>query len=222
MVINICRVILRLAPVVLLWLATTTAQARFLQADPVGYGPDLDLYSYVGNDPTDKTDPSGPQPPLTVEGAEALQNGPSATPDQLDAAGTALQAAGAFPEVATRELELGGLALRALAGSERAAAQLKANVAKGAAGEAKTATKLGDKVAGKQVTFKTNDGTRTRTDFVTRDRGVVETKTGQSELRPGQQKLHDDINSGRPVTPVGQNAANAGLTPGEPTTLYSR
>jgi len=32
---------------------------RFLQTDPVGYGPDLDLYTYVGNDPTDKTDPSG-------------------------------------------------------------------------------------------------------------------------------------------------------------------
>jgi RHS repeat-associated protein len=32
---------------------------RFLQTDPVGYGPDLDLYTYVGNDPLDKNDPSG-------------------------------------------------------------------------------------------------------------------------------------------------------------------
>jgi RHS repeat-associated protein len=32
---------------------------RFLQTDPVGYTADLNLYTYVGNDPTDMTDPSG-------------------------------------------------------------------------------------------------------------------------------------------------------------------
>jgi hypothetical protein len=32
---------------------------RFLQTDPVGYKDDVDLYTYVGNDPLDKTDPSG-------------------------------------------------------------------------------------------------------------------------------------------------------------------
>jgi len=32
---------------------------RFLQTDPVGYKDDLDLYAYVGNDPLDRTDPSG-------------------------------------------------------------------------------------------------------------------------------------------------------------------
>jgi uncharacterized protein RhaS with RHS repeats len=40
----------------------STAEARFLQTDPVGYSADQNLYTYVGNDPTDKTDPKGTDP----------------------------------------------------------------------------------------------------------------------------------------------------------------
>ena len=32
---------------------------RFCQTDPVGYSDDLNWYAYVGNDPTDQTDPTG-------------------------------------------------------------------------------------------------------------------------------------------------------------------
>jgi hypothetical protein len=47
-----------LAAAVLLSLCPA-AQARFVQSDPVGYQDDLNPYTYVGNDPGDKTDPSG-------------------------------------------------------------------------------------------------------------------------------------------------------------------
>jgi hypothetical protein len=39
--------------------AAPVAQAHFLQTDPVGYKDDLDLYSYVGGDPINHSDPTG-------------------------------------------------------------------------------------------------------------------------------------------------------------------
>jgi hypothetical protein len=47
-----------LSAVALLGLAAP-AQARFLQADPVGYQDQFNLYVHVGNDPVNRADPSG-------------------------------------------------------------------------------------------------------------------------------------------------------------------
>jgi uncharacterized protein RhaS with RHS repeats len=54
----------RFSAVTLIFLAAgawtlSPAEARFLQVDPVAYKDDLDLYTYVRNDPVNKTDPTG-------------------------------------------------------------------------------------------------------------------------------------------------------------------
>jgi RHS repeat-associated protein len=49
----------------------SAALGRFLQSDPIGVKDDLNLYAYVGNDPLDRTDPSGNCPDACVTEAGA-------------------------------------------------------------------------------------------------------------------------------------------------------
>jgi RHS repeat-associated protein len=56
--------------------ATRTARprlGRFLQADPIGYTDDLDLYAYVGDDPIDRQDPTGETCTIASSGVVACQ-----------------------------------------------------------------------------------------------------------------------------------------------------
>lgn len=201
------------------------AAGRFLSIDPVAPDEDNDWqhfnrYAYAYNNPIRFTDPDGRCPIciglflyFTMDNANAP--GPKDTPSSMSTGEKMGAIASALPPVRAVSV------IRTTVDIGRKASTIAQNVEKGKAGEAATRAKLGDKVAGEQVTFKTNDGTRTRADFVTKDGGVVETKTGNAQLSTGQAKLQSDINAGLPVTPVGNNAKNAGLPTGQPTTMTS-
>ena len=188
---------------------------RFYSNDPVSFKNvhNFNRYTYANNNPYKYVDPDGRDASLYAKPAWA------ADPTDLVAA----------PQpISVNQLALNnaiGLAtavvgLRSLSGTVTSSvtktSTLQANKIAGAAGEARTAAKLGDSVAGKQVSFKASDGSRSRADFVTKDGVVVETKTGGATLSSGQKSLQNDILSGNPVTPVGKNAEAAGLKPGEP------
>jgi len=195
----------------------------------------LHLYTYVANDPSNSIDPSGMETgaafsrihcatsgscPRSNSSSPIAESIADFTPVVGDA--KAIGEAIANPtkvNIAAATIGVVPGAGDLIAKGLKAAGNIVENAAKGKAGEAITRAKLGDKVAGEQVTFYTSDGTRTRTDFVTTDKGVVETKTGGAKLSSGQSKLREDIEAGREVTPAGQKAADADLTPGVPTRM---
>jgi hypothetical protein len=76
-----------------------------------------------------------------------------------------------------------------------------------------------DAVVGQQVTLDTSKGTTTRADVTattTSERVIIENKKGSGPMSQGQQDAMDDVANGRPLTPRGENAAAAGMTPGVP------
>ncbi len=61
---------------------------RFMQTDPIGYGDGINWYEYVGDDPIDRTDPSGlffDEIKAVARGVLAAEATDVATPDPTDA-----------------------------------------------------------------------------------------------------------------------------------------
>lgn len=164
---------------------------RFLSIDPVtAYGGDtryFNRYWYAAGNPYKYTDPDGRILDtiadvgfLIYDVYKIATEGATAT----NMAALGADAAATFIPVATGAgaVVRGGAHAAEVTGAGKKAVTLADNAAKGKAGEAATRAKLGDSVAGEQVTFKTSDGTRTRTDFVTKDGGVVENKDGRRSI----------------------------------------
>lgn len=204
---------------------------RFLSIDPMttdaNGGASFNRYNYTSNNPYKYVDPDGRDFVDWVHGGltagsfapSFIGAGFSAADGLVSLAqGDRVGAGISFGAAAVGMVSDAGVAktLGAAARKLEQAAVLAENAAKGKAGEAATRAALGGTKAGEQVTIVTSAGSRTRADFVTTAQGIVETKTGGASLSSGQKQLAADVKAGTPVTPVGKNAAAAGLEPGKP------
>jgi RHS repeat-associated protein len=206
---------------------------RFLSVDPMevdtGTGWNFSRYNYGANNPYKYTDSDGRAIDTFFDAADVLYNAGQvfgggaafavgvATGNQalMDEAGAGLSAARGDMAIAGAALVVPGANSTMIKG----ATLIGENAAKGAKAENEVAAALGDAVAGRRVTLEASTGQRSVTDIVRTDSGVVEVKSGGARLSPGQQAVKADIDAGRPVIPRGQNAADAGLRPGEPTKM---
>ena len=203
------------------------ATGRFLSIDPVapraGDTSSFDRFAYGNDNPVTNTDPDGRESAsLTLQGLagiEAYQQ-EHPLPQDIAVGSIALEAGILLGPLASETLGIVRTAAE-LNTVRNKAAILEANKIQGKMGEAVVREELGDRIAGEQVSFKSSDGTRSRLDFVTKEKDVIDAKTGDAKLSPGQAKLKADIDAGRAVTPVGKNAAKAGLQPGRPTVMRS-
>ncbi|HEY4026121.1 MAG TPA: RHS repeat-associated core domain-containing protein, partial [Candidatus Dormibacteraeota bacterium] len=205
---------------------------RFISQDPLGFaGGSVNTSAYAGNSPTNFTDPSGQFIPQLIGclaggalgagaawGAAKLSGRKFHWQDAIlpALAGCAVGAiagplvaemfgGGAAEEAAAAAASRGGIGpvLQGQAGVDQAVADIEA---------------AGGRVLGREITMDVN-GVRTRPDlFVELPNGqqaFVEVKTGGGVLTPNQATGFPGIQAGGAV-PAGQNAANAGLTVGQP------
>ena len=184
---------------------------RFMQADPTGAKGGINLYAYVYNDPLNLIDPFGLCPACQTSGSSFLQSTVNVVPgayyaglaqqqfQQGNYGAATLYAAETIVNSILGAITFGlstevGTGVRAGTTIINAADELAANRAAGAAFEQAVGASLEQSglTVGQQITVGTENGVRTRLDFLTLDPltgqiGCIECKASQTApLTPNQ------------------------------------